>query len=65
MSSSLQVGLRCARQCALRGAAAVDTAAAGSCCGGGFAPLANLHAGEESRRQHNLIIKNISNEENT
>ena len=27
--------------------------AAGSCFGGGFAPLAAGHAGEESRRQHN------------
>ena len=28
-------------------------AAAGSCCGGGFAPLAAGHSGEESRHQHN------------
>ena len=35
------VGLRSARQCALRGA------------GGGFAPLAAGHAGEESRRRPN------------
>ena len=43
MSSSLQVGLRSACQCALRGLL----------LRWGFAPLAARHAGEESRRQHN------------
>jgi len=50
-SSSLQVGLRCARQCALRGAAAVDSAAA-------MPKPARPKAGP-TKRQHSSTTKEL------